>query len=66
MIPITIDFALRMATPVTVLREKTGKSEKIKEVVHYVTLILMWFISWFMMNGVFRGYLRLRATLYFG
>lgn len=57
MIPITIDFALRMATPVTVLREKTGKSEKIKEVVHYVTLILMWFISWFMMNGVFRGYL---------
>ena len=66
LVPLTIDFALRMFAPTDLLRQVTGKSEKIKEIVHYVVLILFWFISWFMMNAVLRGYLRMRSTLYFG
>jgi len=55
-----------MIAPVRVLKEKTGKSEKIKEAIFFCVCILFWFISWFMMNAVLRGYLRMRATLYFG
>jgi len=64
LIPLTFDFAVRMIATESTLRETTGKSEKIKEILFYIILILFWFISWFMRNAVLRGYIRMRATLY--
>lgn len=64
LIPITIDFVVRQLSSQESVWEATGKSEKIKEIVFYVVLLVFWFSNWFVRNGVLRGYLWMRATIH--
>lgn len=66
LIPITVDFIIRLIALEQSVKEVTGKSEKIKEIIFYIFLIVFWFLNWFVWNGVLRGYFRMRATMYFG